>query len=478
MRLPAVGGLTIRAALLLGFGLTVALWLWTAYDFTRRVADLEREATAINERYMHAQQLLAGVRPQVLVVSVNVRNVLLDPDPSNLPLYRERIAAGLRAVDDALREYVPVMDSTAERGRVERLRREIDSYGAAIQPIIAGGRARTSAEARDVLSRIVPRRELVIGVTDEVQALNRAAFVQQQRAIADTHESTEHAVWIRLGLSLAGSFGIVLVAAGYAGRLEKRLRRQREIEARHTQDLQRLSARLVRAQEEERRTIARELHDEVGQVLTAVRVELTVLQNRLGDGPSARLLDDALAVTESALHSVRDLSHLLHPALLDDLGLAAAVDWYLQSYGKRHGVRVALHQHGMAERVDAQVEIAAYRIIQEALTNAARHAGARACSVTLQRSGGTLGIVVEDDGAGFDAASVEGAGARAGLGLVGIRERAAELHGTVRIESAPGEGTRLRVELPLAAARRERARMADGAVDEAPRAAARETLGG
>jgi signal transduction histidine kinase len=359
---------------------------------------------------------------------------------------------------------------------VERLRREIDSYGGAIQPVIAGGRARTSAEARELLARIVPRRELVIGVTDEVQSLNRAAFVQQQRAIAETHESTERAVWIRLGLSFLASFGIALVAAGYAGRLENRLRRQRELEAQHSRDLQRLSARLVRAQEEERRTIARELHDEVGQVLTAVRVELTLLQNRL-DGASSRPLEDALEVTESALQSVRDLSHLLHPALLDDLGLAAAVDWYLQSYGKRHEVRVALNQDGMTERVDPQIEIAAYRIVQEALTNAARHAGARACTVTLRRLPALLSVVVEDDGCGFDAEGAARTGARAGLGLVGIRERAAELGGTVRIESAPGAGTRLQADLPLRVPR-EAADAADGARAPAPPAIAPEALGG
>ena len=426
---------------------------------------------------MHAQELLASVRPQVLVVSVNVRNALLDPDVANLPGYRDRVARTLLEVHAALEQYVPVLNSADERGRVQRLQAEIDAYGQAVLQAIAGGRARTAAEARDLLARVLPRRELVIGVTDEVQALNRAAFVAQQREIAETHQATERAVWTRLGLSLAASFGIALMAAWYAGRLESRLRRQREVEASHTRDLQRLSARLVRAQEEERRTIARELHDEIGQVLTAVRVELTVLQNRLGDGPSARLLDDALTITEGALHSVRDLSHLLHPALLDDLGLAAAVDWYLQSCGRRHNLRVALHLEGMSGRLDPQIEIAAYRIVQEALTNIARHARAGGCAVTLRRLPAALALLVEDDGCGFDPAAAAG-GSPGGLGLVGIRERAAELHGIVRVDSAPGAGARLFVELPLPAGARAAAGADTASGSLVPSPAAPEALGG
>ena len=477
MPVRAVEGLTIKAALLLGFGLTLGLWLWAAYDFTRRVADLEHEATAINERYMHAQELLASVRPQVLVVSVNVRNALLDPDVGKLPGYRERIARTLRDVDETLEQYVPVLNAPGERERVERLQVEIDAYGHAVLQAIEGGRARTAAEARDLLGRVLPRRELVIGVTDEVQALNRAAFLEQQREIADTHQATERAVWTRLGLSFAASFGIALAAAWYAGRLENRLRRQREIEAQHTRDLQRLSATLVHAQEEERRTIARELHDEVGQVLTAVRMELTVLQKRLPDEAAARVLDDALSITENALHSVRDLSHLLHPALLDDLGLAAAVDWYLQSFARRHEMRVSLQQSGVGGRLDPQVEITAYRIVQEALTNVARHAGARACTVTLRRMRASLAVTVEDDGRGFDAAAAQADGARAGLGLVSVRERAAQLRGSVRIESAAGAGTRVHVDLPLPHGAAARPQASPDLDDVAP-AAAPEALGG
>jgi signal transduction histidine kinase len=139
---------------------------------------------------------------------------------------------------------------------------------------------------------------------------------------------------------------------------------------------------------------------------------------------------------------------LLHPAILDDLGLTAAIDWHLQSFGKRHDIRVQLLHERMNERLLPETEAAAFRIVQEALTNAARHAHATSCRIYLQRLANTVLITVEDDGVGFDTTEVSQSGARRGLGLLGIRERVAGLRGTLRLESSPGKGTRLTVELP------------------------------
>jgi signal transduction histidine kinase len=445
---PAAGP-GIKSALLLGFGLTLGLWLWAGYDLSQRMRDVERRAATINLRYMRAQELLSSVRPQVLLVSVNVRNALLEPDLHHLDDHRRRISRILAAVDQTLQQYVPVLDSAVEQQRVQGLRKEIDRFGEAIVQVMAGAPGRTSAETRDLLSGVVPRRDVVIRITEEVQALNRAAFVQQQAATAEAYRAAQREVWRQLGVSLVASLAIALLATMYVARLENRLRREREKDVLNTRDLQRLSARLVHAQEEERRTIARELHDEVGQVLMAVRVELALAEKQLDASSSGHLLRDAQSITDSALHTVRDLSHLLHPALLDDLGLAAAVEWYLQPFGRRHGLRVSLRHEGMARRLRPEVEIAAFRIVQEALTNVAKHAHASSCQVVLQRLESTLLITIEDDGAGFDLASVETPGAHRGLGLLGLRERVWQLLGTIRVVSAPGRGTNIRVELPV-----------------------------
>jgi signal transduction histidine kinase len=250
-----------------------------------------------------------------------------------------------------------------------------------------------------------------------------------------------------LGVSLA----IALLATLYSGRLESRLRQQREREIRHAEDLQRLSAKLITAQEEERRGIARELHDELGQVLSAIKVEIALARRSLESaGATGNLLEDAEAIADTALTTVRDLSRLLHPSLLDDLGLPAAVDSYLRGFGTRYGIRVELLSDGMDERLQPETEVTAYRIVQEALTNVARHAKATSCRVYLQRLSSTVLVTVEDNGLGFDAEHAQRPDVRQGLGLLGIRERASLLRGTLRLESSHGTGTRLTVELPAA----------------------------
>jgi signal transduction histidine kinase len=474
-------GLTIRTALFLGFGLIFAIWLFAGYYFTRRLSDVEARAAVINTRYIQAQELLSTVRAQILLGSVYVRDALLDPDPATAEDYRRRVDATYQAVDQALEQYVPVWDTSAERERVARLRREVADFRATMLQLIDSGSGRWPSEARLLLrTQIVPKRELVIRVSEEAQALNRNAFVQQQTAVAEIYGATQRRVWASLGLALAASFGIGLLATVYAGRLEDRVRRQRERDVQNTRELQNLSAKLITAQEEERRSLARELHDEVGQVLTAIKVELAVAQRAIDStAGTAHLLDDARSITEGALTTVRDLSHLLHPSLLDDLGLPAAIEWYLRGFGKRHGIRVELLQDQMEERLTSEIETSVYRIVQEALTNVARHAKATACRVYLQRFPTTILVTIEDDGAGFDLAEAQRAADGRGLGLIGIRERVSDLRGTLRIESAPGKGTRLTVELPIPPMTLKEFHSADehqaqGGVDSA----AQEALGG
>ena len=444
---------TIRAAVFLGFVLIVGIWLFAGYYSTRRIAAADRQATNINGRYMRAQELLSSVRAQVLLGSVYVRDALLDPDPTAADAYRQHLEESDHLIDQALEQYVPVLDSQSEREQVARLRREMADFHATMLGVLATDPDTWPSKARVLLrTRVVPKRALLIGLSEQAQALNRAAFVQERSAIATIYGVTQRRIWETLGLTLLASLGIAACATVYAGRLEDRVRLQRSKEAQHTSDLQHLSSKLITAQEEERRSIARELHDEVGQVLTAIKVELAVAQRAIvASGGDATVLADARTITDGALQTVRDLSQLLHPALLDDLGLPDAVDWYLRGFGKRTGIRAELIQAGMDERLVADSEASAYRILQEALTNIARHANATICRVYLQRMPHTVLMTIEDDGVGFDAGDIaHRAGARTGrgLGLVGIAERVAHLSGTLRVESTPGTGTRVTVEFP------------------------------
>ncbi len=138
---------------------------------------------------------------------------------------------------------------------------------------------------------------------------------------------------------------------------------------------------------------------------------------------------------------------MLHPALLDDLGLAAAIEWQARTFEARHGIRAEVQQEGLVTRLPREVELAAYRIVQEALTNIAKHSRASSCRIQLRRSDANLEVIVEDDGRGFDAMDM--ADPRRGLGIVGMRERAALLSGRLAVESGNGEGTRVNVRLPV-----------------------------
>src|SRR5688572_710856 len=409
--------------------------------------EVQLEAAAVNERYMTAQERLSTVRTQVLFGSLYVRDALLDPDPGSIAGYRRRVEETYTNIDALLREYVPILNSATERERVDGLRREIDGFRTTLLEVLASDRRQWRSQAQSILRRIMPRRASVMEVSDKIQTLNRSAFVQQQAAHADIYSETQRRIWETLGLAVAASLAIALLATVYVGRLETDLNRQRVKELQTTSDLQRLSTKLITVQEEERRTIARELHDEVGQVLMAIKVEIALAQRRIeAAGGPGRLLDDAQSITDGALNTVRDLSHLLHPALLDDLGLPAALDWYLTGFGKRHGITVELLSERMDERLAPEIEAALYRIVQEAMTNVAKHARAAVAIVYLRRVDDLVLVTIEDNGIGFEPGH-----ARRGLGLIGIRERVAHLQGTVHVDAAPARGTRLTVGLPARA---------------------------
>jgi signal transduction histidine kinase len=252
--------------------------------------------------------------------------------------------------------------------------------------------------------------------------------------------------------SLAIFVGLVVAwfATRYVRRLHREIERQRGAEQQNRLDLERLSARLVHAQEEERRTLSRELHDAVGQALTAIKMGMGVAMRSFEPHSGAkRALEDARAITESTLQNVRDLSQVLHPSMLDDFGLPEAVNGYLRNFSKRTGIRTQLTTEHMDDRLSSDIEVCVYRIVQEATTNVARHSGAGVCTVALDRREGMLRLAIEDDGRGIEAARAGSGDARRGLGLIGMRERAQALSGSFVIENRPEGGTRIRVRIPI-----------------------------
>ena len=220
---------------------------------------------------------------------------------------------------------------------------------------------------------------------------------------------------------------------------------------RHAEVRARLLEQVTAAQEEEQRRLARELHDETGQSLTSLLVGLRTLAEAPSLDAAREQVAELRRVTARTLDEVRRLARGLRPGVLDELGLVPAVDQLATDHTQMHGIAVDVSAVGFGlERLPPAVETALYRIIQEALTNAAKHSGARTANVVLQRRREMVQAIVSDDGCGFD---VEGTlrtpAARAHLGLHGMRERAALLDGTVTIESTPGEGTTIYARVPL-----------------------------
>jgi len=216
--------------------------------------------------------------------------------------------------------------------------------------------------------------------------------------------------------------------------------------------LQMFSRQLIEAQEDERRRIARELHDQIGQILTAVKMNLhTVQRFSLGSEAGSYMKDNIEAVDE-ALRLVRDLSIDLRPPVLDDLGLVTALGWYVDRYTMRTGlnVDVVIELPNPNERFSRDLETACFRIAQEALTNVVRHANASQVIVLLTRTTKTLTLVVKDDGVGFDLKSLRKRAPRtATLGLISMQERAHAARGTIEIDSAISEGTEIRFSVGL-----------------------------
>ncbi len=224
----------------------------------------------------------------------------------------------------------------------------------------------------------------------------------------------------------------------------------RELETR-SKRLEALSTRTSRAQEEQRRRTARELHDGLGQALTALKFEISVAQGRLRDRDDAAAthLGSARKLTDEAIQEVRRLTLDLRPPALDDLGLAAALGAYVRQYAERSPARVTFEAHNVEERLPRGWETALYRIAQEALANIAKHANATRVSVELSRDGPQVTLVVRDNGQGMDLKALShGAPIQSGLGLLSMGQRAQELGGDFEIKSAPGKGTTIRVRLP------------------------------
>jgi len=249
-----------------------------------------------------------------------------------------------------------------------------------------------------------------------------------------------------IGLTIAAGMWLAVFTIRRVLDLENELTRRYQENERARGELKELSARLVSAQEEERRAISRELHDEVGQSLSALLMEAGNAAARVPaeSAEVRRHVDSIRKLAEASVNVIRNMTLLLRPSMLDDFGLAPALEWQAREVSKRTGLRVHVAAEESVGDLPDALKTCIYRVVQEALHNCARHSQARAVKVVVEQESSKIVLTVEDDGRGFDTRRVRG------LGLVGMEERVNHLGGVFHVRSRPGAGTKIAVELPIA----------------------------
>jgi signal transduction histidine kinase len=427
-----------------GLGSLLGLIVIAMLTTSRKAQDIYQQLDQLNSHHHEVDAKLRRLRSDVNLSGIFVRDYLLDISREHAPEDRQRLAAfreGNMATLDQLDALAP-----PHRAQIRKLREQLEDYWQTFDPLFDWTiREKIFLGASFLRHEVVPRRDAALAIAQEIESLNNANL-SEQRAEVTRRQATfgrelRTFMWQCLLLGLVVSLIVVLQLRV----LERRSVEQRLVAERAERGMRQLSQRLVDTQEEERRHLSRELHDHVGQVLTALRMELGRIER--GRAPHDARIGAAVAeakqLVDTMVRTVRDLALGLRPSMLDDLGLRAALEWHVRDITRRYGVDVDLRIDGDVDTLPDRFQTCVYRAIQEALTNCVRHAKARAITVTITATAGQLTIAVTDDGVGFDQQA-----AHSGLGLRGIEERVKEIGGALTITSAPGRGTSLVIQLP------------------------------
>jgi signal transduction histidine kinase len=404
---------------------------------TRRI---HQQILAVEDTYRHIENLVESIRSNTSRLAVLRRDRLLKQD-SDRGTYSAQLMS-LRARTERSLAELKSLRPQRSTAPVERLEAAVGAY---LNAVALEFREMPSESKRDFMddgfgSETMP----IFSITEELGKLNEENFESRRRDLSQSVVNLQNDIWETILTALV--LGAIIAGASVfrISSLEKESAAHRTASELAEERLRLLSQQLVSSQEQERKALSRELHDEIGQLLTALRMELGNME-RARPAASDPHLEQAKKLAESTLRTTRDIAMGLRPAMLDVLGLGPALEWQVREFSRRYGTPVKLEVDGDLRDVPDPHRTYLYRIVQEGLTNCARHAQAKNIHVKLEDSGGHLAALVEDDGVGFD----QHGGVAYGLGLLGMSERVRELCGRLMIESAPGKGTRIAVTLPL-----------------------------
>ena len=431
----------------LGFLGLLVLLAFSLLAASRRVDSIYGRLDAGNAYHRDVVAQLVQLRSDIQRSSIAVRDYLLEQEPAQALIYRNRLRQLRDSTSASIDGLAALPGAAGDRESIGGLRARLNEYWLAYEPLFGWTAAeRQSRSAAFLRNDVLPRRNAVLALVQEIERLNDRSLAAEREATAARHAAVQLALnrllWQGLGLG-------VLVAALTVARLavvERRAAAQRHAAQEAEHRMRELSQQLVAAQEEERRRISRELHDHIGQMLTALRMELGRIERlRMPSNmPVSEAVVESREIVDAIVRSVRDLSLGLRPSMLDDLGLQSALEWHVRDFSRRFGIRVDLRIEKLETEFPDHYRTCIYRVVQEALTNCARHSGAGAAAVLVRQDDERLTIVIDDDGVGIpDAARAQG------LGLRGIEERARELDGHMDISRSPLGGARVTITLPI-----------------------------
>jgi signal transduction histidine kinase len=432
--------------LTIGFGILILLIGTLGFGAIRQADSIHQEMGNSQDSYLRMEEFRRGVVADIFLADILVRDYLLDTSRESSAGRRQETMEIRKSVQKRLDELAALTPESTSPA-LTRLRAEVERYWNSLDPIFEWSPAEKDRQSWVFFARnVLPRRDAIIRLAREMARLNNENLGREGQRLQEAQRRL-HVFLVRM---MSVILGLGIIVALLTTHRVIALQRTREAQRRQLEDtqnnLRRLSRRLVEAQEIERRALSRELHDEVGQVMTAVGIELGNLESLRGGSVEAfsERVEETKRLNADAMRALRGIAMGLRPSMLDDLGLQAALEWQGREFSRRTGVPAVVEVDAELDDLPDEQRTCIYRVVQEALTNCARHARARNVSVDARKDGADILVVIEDDGVGFETLPA----GRGGLGLLGIQERVQALAGKLKIASKPSQGTRIQVQLP------------------------------
>jgi signal transduction histidine kinase len=435
-----------RLVLIAGFGGLLILMAVAGADGIQALRQIQTSNDRIRDDFMLRTQVLERIRSDLYLSGTDVRDYLLEPQASKAESNRHTLLETRKDMDAALRRYRRLL-SSGETPPFNVLTQELAGYWQVLEPTFNWtAEQRQKAGYAFLRDEVFPRRTSMLAIADQIGRFNEAQLNAGKLSVQRTYRQFRSSLLITIGLTVLVGLMLAIFSTRKILKLEDTSTRHYNEISQARVELKQLSARLLEAQEDERRLIARELHDEVGQALTGVLLEMANLSNLIRNKEESALsakADEIKKLLEESISVVRNMALLLRPSMLDDLGLVPALQWQAREASKRSGIWVKVAAEDVSEELTEEHKTCIYRIVQEALHNIVKHAGAQNVRITVSQEPDRLLLSIQDDGRGFNPPQERG------MGLIGMEERVSALGGRLVVESAIGEGTLLRVALPL-----------------------------